>query len=85
MKHNKANTAEGDKMELNIINKLFLELSQVATAKTNKEILLENTLKKALRLWKSDANAGDGLRNADVSFFNYAAEMIGMGQNKRVT
>lgn len=35
-------------MELEIINKLYLELSQVATAKTAKEIELEIELEKRL-------------------------------------
>lgn len=33
-------------MELEIINKLFLELSQVATAKTAKELALEDKLER---------------------------------------
>jgi hypothetical protein len=39
-------------MELEIINKLYLELSQVATAKTLKEIALEKRLEKQKLLRK---------------------------------
>ena len=34
-------------MDLEIINKLFLELSQVATAKTAREVYLMRTIEKA--------------------------------------
>lgn len=33
-------------MELEIINKLYLELSQIATAETEKELLYKDALKK---------------------------------------
>ena len=36
-----------DKMDLEIINKLYLELSQVATAKTARELDLEDLLRSA--------------------------------------
>lgn len=34
-------------MELEVINKLFLELSQIATAKTKRELELEDLLRSA--------------------------------------
>jgi hypothetical protein len=37
-------------MELEIINKLFLELSQIATAETEKELLYRNALLR-IRDW----------------------------------
>jgi hypothetical protein len=40
-------TRLGEQMELNTINKLYLELSQVATAKTKREIELEELLQSA--------------------------------------
>ena len=42
-------------MELETINKLFLELSQFATAKTKRELELESIIKSAIRisdLWR---------------------------------
>ncbi len=36
-------------MELNTLNKLYLELSQVTTAKTEWELKLERVLKKTLK------------------------------------
>lgn len=42
-------------MELEIINKLFLELSQVATAKTEKEIMLENLVRGSVKAQTIDA------------------------------
>jgi hypothetical protein len=35
---------KGDAMELDLVNKLYLELSQVATAKTARELDLEDLL-----------------------------------------
>ena len=43
-----------DTIETEIIDKLFLELSQVTNAKTKKELQLEQTLKSVLKAWKQD-------------------------------
>ena len=42
-------TERGGKMELEIINKLYLELSQITTATTAREILLQKQLAEAKR------------------------------------
>jgi hypothetical protein len=43
-------------MELEIINKLFLELSQVATAETEKELLYKQALEKIRRYPINEGN-----------------------------
>jgi len=50
-------------MDLEIINKLFLELSQISTASTAKEIFLMNELKKANDLLRSASQIAN--RNGD--------------------
>jgi hypothetical protein len=49
-------------MDLEIINKLYLELSQVATAKTKRELLLEDLLYSAriIALRNGEATNWDG-------------------------
>ncbi len=41
-------------MHLEVIDKLFLELSQFSTAKTARELELESTLKIAIMAWNED-------------------------------
>jgi hypothetical protein len=41
------------KIETEVIDRLYLELSQVTKAKTNRELLLENNLKEANELLRS--------------------------------
>lgn len=60
-------------MELETINKLYLELSQVATAKTAREAALEHELdalrKDAARyrwLRDNEASAGTGMTDAEI-------------------
>lgn len=43
-----------DTIETEIIDKLFLELSQFTNVKTKKELQLERTLKSVLEAWKQD-------------------------------
>ena len=50
-------------MDLELINKLFLELSQISTATTSKEIFLMNELKKANDLLRSASQIAN--RNGD--------------------
>lgn len=42
-------------MELEVMNKLFLELSQVVTAKTEKEIMLEGLVRGSVKAQTIDA------------------------------
>lgn len=46
-------------MDLDIINRLYLELSQVATATTNRELKLEAALKGANEICRSMAAIAD--------------------------
>lgn len=50
-------------MDLELINKLFLELSQISTATTAKEVFLMNHLKKANDLLRSASEIAK--RNGD--------------------
>ena len=63
-------------MELEIINKLFLELSQIATAKTSRERELESLLAQALKAWKYEANQGDGILDKNMTVYNRAMKKI---------
>jgi len=53
--HQHNQLTEQGMMELEIINKLFLELSQVATAKTEKEIMLERLVLGSVKAQTIDA------------------------------
>lgn len=69
-------------MELEIINKLYLELSQVATAKTKREIELEDTLVKigALILEIDDGEIIDSKSKENLM----NAKLVLTGTNLRV-
>jgi hypothetical protein len=58
-------------MELETINKLYLELSQVATAKTAREIELENLLRSAHAIAKR--------KGEDVAWDRFAESIQRMG------
>lgn len=60
-------------MEIEMIDKLFLELSQVTKAKTEKEIRLENLLKCVLEAWEKD-----GIKDQDGhrQLYNRASHRI---------
>ena len=47
-------------MELETINKLYLELSQIATAKTKRELALEAALEDTLDFVERHSNRWDG-------------------------
>lgn len=59
---------EGD-METEMIDKLFLELSQVSKAKTERELQLERLLKRVLEAWEQD---GVKNQNGHCQLYNHA-------------
>ena len=63
-------------MELEIINKLYLELSQIATAKTKQELELESLLEQVLVSWRCEANQGDGILDTHIPVYNRAMKKI---------
>ena len=71
-------------MTTEIIDKLFLELSQMTTAKTAKELLLEDLLRRVLKAWSNDANQGDGIHEDDYPLYVIAMKTIdkNFGQNE---
>lgn len=60
-------------MNLEIINKLYLELSQITTAKTNREIELEDVLTSARCI--ADRNG----ENTDWELFSKRIARLGIG------
>jgi hypothetical protein len=58
-------------MELEIVNKLYLELSQIATAKTARELELEDLLRSA--------HAIAVRKGADTAWDQFASSIRGMG------
>jgi hypothetical protein len=69
-------------MELEIINKLFLELSQIATAKTRRELDMEARLKRAadvcyqLCLQIESSGASPELTQCSVMAANLLSQLI---------
>ena len=63
----------GGSMETDMIDKLFLELSQVTKAKTKKELDLEGLLKCVLEAWEKD-----GIKDMDGhrQLYNRASHRI---------
>jgi hypothetical protein len=56
-------------METDMIDKLFLELSQVTNVKTEKEMQLERLLKRILDAWSED---GVSSKNGHAQLYNRA-------------
>jgi hypothetical protein len=63
-------------METEIIDKLFLELSQISKAKTKREIDLIFMLSDVLDAWKTEANWGDGIDESHIRIYNRAMKLI---------
>jgi len=63
-------------METRQIDLLFLELSQVTKAETERELQLKSLLSKVLEAWKKDADCGDGIHEKDVPLFNRAMKKV---------
>lgn len=65
-------------METEVIDKLFLELSQVTKAKTGRELALERTLISVLGAWKRD-----GISNAygNMLLYDRSLAILGFGKD----
>jgi len=63
-------------METEIIDKLFLELSQISKEKTKREIELIGILSEVLNAWKTEANWGDGIDENHMPIYNRAMRRI---------
>lgn len=63
-------------IETETIDKLFLELSQITKAKTNKELSLERLLESVLEAWKKEVMQGDGFPDGDYQLYNRAMKRL---------
>lgn len=65
-------------MECEIINKLFLELSQIATAKTERESQLETLLRQVIKAWESETNGGKAISKDNQVIYKRAKKRINL-------
>lgn len=63
-------------MKNEMINKLYLELSEIATLKTKKELELETLLKCCIMAWNED-----GIDKKHQNLFNRIAFKVGIRQS----
>ena len=63
-------------MELETINRLYLELSQIATAKTSRELLLEKVLRAARDVVRWDWRDCDDDCVADIARLRDAVNAV---------
>ncbi len=62
-------------IELEILNKLYLELSQIVTAKTSQELALEDRLAKSkVRVREDKISAREGIAPSSVKEFTYVSK-----------
>ena len=66
-------------MDTEIIDKLFLELSQYTTAETENELHTKRLLRLVLDAWKHDADQGDGIMEEHIQLYNRAMKHLGGG------
>ena len=63
-------------METKQIDMLFLELSQFTTAKTEKELRLENLLLQVLNAWETAVDLEGGIGERHKPLFKKAMKLI---------
>ena len=63
-------------MELETVNRLYLELSQIATAKTSRELLLEKVLHAARDVVQWDWSDNDADCVADIARLSDAVNAV---------